>query len=768
MIFFRKFNLSFYPRLRSNRTVKVALPRMALNTAAIFLSSAIFSGAAHADAALTIPRAAKPPVLADYVNGLPAERGVEVKDFRQLNPGDGTPSSQDTKAYLSFDDSHFYAVFMTKVDPKIIRANIAKRENIMGDDEMVLEIDTFHDKQRAFVFHINPYGVQLDGKNTDGSGYDFNFDTQWQSDGQITKDGFVGMMAIPFKSLRFNSADVQTWGIAVGRIVGGVNEWSFWPTISRKNASFVGQMAEVILPAKLTPGRNVQLNPSIFLGNMKTLDSRDANAPIWQTEKKPRAGVDAKWVLSDAIALDLTLNPDFSEVESDEPQAIVNQRYEVLFPEKRPFFLENASFFQTPQTLFFSRRIMEPKVGARLTGRDGDWSFGGLLMDDAAAGKLLPTSHANYGQSARIAVARLQNDFAKGSNIGTLLTERRLGAISNSVASADMRYALDSNWNINAQFAHSQTKDEDALRKDANLGFLELRHTGRNFNYVTKYLDIGADFDRKLAYLPRTDVRQAIQNISYLWDTPESNYFHQAGGAVKGTVTKDHQNVAQDRSLESTLMMRTKFSTDINLVHVNIAEAYEGVEFKKSGNGINVASSLLNWLSIYLVMGADESINYSYAAGQYATLNKSRDLALNLGIKPHAQLSIDQTILLNRMKSKEALFNQPTDSMIYRDLVFRTKLAYQYNRFLGLRFVLDYHNLQTNPLLSSMKSGKQLNKDVQVSYVVGPGTTVYAGYADRQENIALIGNPQRVIDTDRLDLMTGRSAFVKLNYLFQL
>jgi hypothetical protein len=742
--------------------------RAGAGAAALLAGALCWSSAAQAQNSLHIPRAATPPVLADYIDGVPAQHGVEVKDFRQYQPNDGTPASQDTRAYLSFDDTHLYAVFVAKVDPKRVRAQMTKRENIMGDDEVMLEIDTFHDKQRSFVFHANPYGIQFDGKRTEGIGLDFNFDTQWQSDGQLTKDGFVTMMAIPFKSLRFTSADVQTWGIAVGRIVGGSNEWSFWPTISQKSAAFVPQMADMTIPAKLVAGRNFQLNPSFYTGSSKYLDSSKAAAPSWQENKKSRPGLDAKWVVGESVAVDLTLNPDFSEVESDEPQALVNQRYEVLFPEKRPFFLENASFFQTPQSMFFSRRIIEPKAGARVTGREGGWSFGGLLIDDVAPGKMLASTSADYGKKSTIAVARVQNDFTQGSNAGALFTQRHLGNTSNSVASGDVRYQFDDNWYLSGQLAHSQTKDGNAARDAGNLAYLELKRTGRNFVYSGKYLDIGAQFDTTLAFLPRTDVRQTTQLLRYMWDLPATTGLIQAGPQFKGVVSRDHNRLVQDWSAESTLLLRTQYSSDVNFVNLNSYENFLGKGFQKHGVGVSVSSDLLDWLGVQVITGADDTINYAPAKGLDSSLGNARDFSLNLALKPSSQWRIDQTVLYNHLYSKTAMAGQAADSMIYRDLVWRTKLAYQYNRFMGVRLVLDYHDLKANPMLSGLKSGKQLNKDLQLSYVVGPGTTLYAGYADRQENLALIGNPQRVVDTDKLDLTTGRSVFLKLNYLFQL
>ncbi|TXI90506.1 MAG: hypothetical protein E6Q34_08815, partial [Burkholderiaceae bacterium] len=166
-----------------------------------------------------IPRAKQAPKLLDYVKAEPQEHGLKITDFRQRSPGDGTPATRATTAYLSFDDTHFYAVFVAKDDPNLVRARIAKREDTDGDDIVILELDTFRDKRHSFSFFVNPYGVQLDSKRTEGFDPDINFDTQWESEGQLTDDGYVVRIAIPFKSLRYKSADVQTWGVGVGRVI---------------------------------------------------------------------------------------------------------------------------------------------------------------------------------------------------------------------------------------------------------------------------------------------------------------------------------------------------------------------------------------------------------------------------------------------------------------------------------------------------------------------------------------------------------------------
>ena len=167
-----------------------------------------------------------------------------------------------------------------------------------------------------------------------------------------------------------------------------------------------------------------------------------------------RGGVDAKAVIKDALTLDMTFNPDFSQVESDEPQVTVNQRYEVFFPEKRPFFMENASYFLLPQQLFFSRRIIDPQFGVRLTGKLGRWAIGVLAADDRAPGRRAAAGSALDGKRATDAVLSVQRDFLKDSHVRLFVTDRELAASSNRVASLDMRLRLPGSWFITAPGGH--------------------------------------------------------------------------------------------------------------------------------------------------------------------------------------------------------------------------------------------------------------------------------------------------------------------------
>src|SRR6185436_10241439 len=192
---------------------------------------------------IRIPRVSRPPKLEDFLKNTPREAEARVSGFRQREPHDGEPSTHPTTGYLSYDDKNVYVVLDCKDEPGQVRAHMSKREDIFNDDVVGVMLDTFHDRRRAYEFFVNPLGIQLDGTTVEGQNDDFSFDTLWHSEGKLTADGFIVFLAIPFKSLRFSGADVQSWGIALFRSVARSNEQSFWPYITRRVQGFCQQMA---------------------------------------------------------------------------------------------------------------------------------------------------------------------------------------------------------------------------------------------------------------------------------------------------------------------------------------------------------------------------------------------------------------------------------------------------------------------------------------------------------------------------------------------
>ncbi|HUR37447.1 MAG TPA: DUF5916 domain-containing protein, partial [Terriglobales bacterium] len=380
---------------------------------------------------VTIPKVDRVPVLEDFLEMKPSPawegKLAMVDGFIQNSPKDGSAPTEVTNVYLGYDNKNFYAIFVCfDSRPGTVRNRLARRDTINDeDDEVQIYLDTFSDKRRAYGFMINPRGVQYDYLWTEDSGYDGSFDTLWQSSGQMTAKGWVAMMSVPFKSMRFPSTPTQKWGVLLQRVIPRTGENLFWPHVSTSVSGRMNQAGTATGLESISPGRNLQFIPFGVMRSFRAPDLRDSLNPRFSSAKlRGDIGLDAKAVIKDSFVLDLALNPDFSQVESDEPQVTVNQRFEVYFPEKRPFFLENANFFDTPITLLFTRRIADPQIGARLTGKVGRYSMGMLFADDQSPGRRVADNDPLRDKRAYFGVGRVNREFWKQSSIGLMYTQR--------------------------------------------------------------------------------------------------------------------------------------------------------------------------------------------------------------------------------------------------------------------------------------------------------------------------------------------------------
>ena len=706
-----------------------------------------------------IPKVSRPPKLEDFLNGVPREAGARVTDFRQREPRDGRPASQETLAYLSYDDRNVYVVFVCKDEPGNMRAHMAKREQISGDDRVGVYLDTFRDRQRAYLFAANALGVQRDGVLTEGQAPDYRFDTRWHSEGRLTGQGFVVWMAIPFQSLRFPGGARQTWGIALGRSMVRNNENSYWPHISTRVQGFVQQMGDLDGLEEISPGRNVQMIPYGFLSRARLLDA--GKPAFFNSKDEWRGGLDSKVVLRDALALDLTLNPDFSQVESDDPQVIVNRRFEVMFPEKRPFFLENAGFFETPQSLFFSRRIADPEFGGRLTGKVGRWAIGALAADDRAPGRSVSPTDPLYGRHAVIGVARVQREFASQSYIGLLATGRDFGPVSNRVVSVDTRLKLNPNWVLTGQAIRSYDRRAGGRRLSGPSYAADLRRNGRHFAYAANYLDRSPDFRAALGFIPRTDVRQMGHYAGYLW-RPEGSRVLSFGPSISTSVNWDRRGRVQDWVTYGEFAIDLSGPTGITFSRYDAMELYSEVAFRNRKTGVSFYSSPLKWLLFYGSFAQGANVNYSPPYGLLPYLATATDGSFGFTLRPAPRILFDQVYYYSRLGTR------PAGASIFNNHLWRSKLNYQFSRALSARFIVDYYGLLPNPSLVAQQRFQRVSGDFLLTYLLNPGTALYIGYADRFDNLALDPTaPSRLRLTGSPTLSTGRQFFVKVSYLFR-
>lgn len=713
-----------------------------------------------------IPKVSRAPRLEDFLNGRPREAEVVISDFRQRTPGDGTPISQATTAYLSHNTANLYVVFVCKDEPGKVRAQMSKREDTSDDDSVGIYLDSFHDRQHAYYFSSNPFGIQSDGLIADGDkSPDLTFDTLWQSQGRLTPDGFVVWMAIPFKSLRFSHDQDQTWGVALTRTMLRTGETAFWPYVTNRKASFLDQFADLEGLDPASPSHNVQLIPYVTGAGARI---PNANANSYRTERDFRGGLDSKFVIRDALTLDVTVNPDFSQVESDDPQVTVNKRYRVYFPEKRPFFIEDAGYFSTPINLFFTRQIVDPEFGTRLTGRIGRWSIGALATDDRAPGKVLDSTDPEFGDHAITGAARVQRDFASQSQFGVMFTDRTFGANSNQVASFDTRIKLSPTWFLSGQIVRTFDREPDTSGPSAQLhgqGYsASLSHNDRHVSYTASYLDLSPNFSSQLGFIPRVDIRQGQNYLGYFW-RPEGKAILDYGLSETVSSIWNHQGELQD--LNSYLQFQMDFTrrTGLTISRYDAYERYLGQGFQYGYTGASFYANWLKWLYLSGSYSQGAGVNYSPAAGVNPFLGTSQNGSFDLKLRLASRFRIEESYYYSRLGTRGGFEPSGERPAVFNDHLARTKVNYQFTRAWSLRGILDYSALLSNSSLFGQQTTKHLTGDVLLTYLINPGTALYLGYNNSYENLMADPNaPPSLLRFGAPNYLTGRQIFVKLTY----
>ena len=751
-----------------------------------------------------IPRVQRAPKLEDFLEDRPREMELAVGDFRQNLPGDGSPATESTTAYLSYDDKNLYVVFVCRDEPGQVRAHLAKRESTEQDDGVGVLLDTFHDLHRAYYFFANPLGVQTDAIYTEGQGYDYSFDTLWDSFGRVLNDGYVVFFSIPFKSLRFSDGPEQTWGVALYRVILRKSEYDYWPYVTQRVEGLTQQFAPVGGLDHVSPSRNIQLIPYGLLANDHFLNQpapvssqNPPPPPFFQDDFEHRAGLDAKFVVKDALTFDFTLNPDFSQVESDDPQVTINQRFAVFFPEKRPFFIENAGFFATPINLFFSRQIASPQFGGRMTGKVGNWTLGALVIDDRQPG--LNFSSGPYNTRAADGVLRVTREFGRQSYIGAYASSRDFADTSNRVASLDARLKFSKNWVVDAQAVHTWTRQDTNSMNFACLWFpqnsngigsqqgnalwLDTSYSGRHFSFSTYYSDFSPNFCTELGFVNRIDIRQSNAFGGYFW-RPEKSKVIDFGPTVFETLDWNHAGVLQDWQAALGFQVDLTKQTTFTASRGEAYELFEGIDFRKHSFSLSAATQPYKWIafSARYVQGISE--NFFPAPGVLPFLGNVNRVNFGLTLRPSSRFRLDDTLIYYRLGTRPGWTAPPFSpgQSIFNNYLNRTKVNYQFTKELSLRLILDYNTTLANPnLFDAQRSlggsddpngpfvpNKQFTTDVLLTYFLHPGTAIYLGYNNGFTNLTLVpGAPPSVGLMGPANNTTNRLFFVKASYLLR-
>jgi hypothetical protein len=713
---------------------------------------------------------------------------LKVSGFIAREPADGAPPTQETDVYLAYDDHNLYAVFLCwDKEPDKIRARMTRREDIFSDDSAEIMIDTFNDARRGYAFAANPLGIQWDalwtegsignGQPADFSGFDQSFDTVWNSEGRLTSQGYMLLMTIPFKSLRFPGLDKQQWRIILNRSIPRTNENLFWPRISNRIQGRFNQAATATGIDQISRARNIQLIPYGLLRGFRDVDDRDPSHPLFENRTlQPEIGLDAKFILHDSFVLDATINPDFSQIESDQPQITVNQRFAVFFPEKRPFFLENSNYFTSPIIAVFTRNIAHPEFGLRLTGKSGPWAVGVLASDDRAPGEVLPPADPHSGERATYTIARVSRDVLEQSTVGAIYTDREFAGGFNRVGGVDANLKLDSHWRLQGQALASSTHDVIAGTPQLDgLGYkLDLERTGRLLNLQAQYLDFSPNFETQTGFVNRVDLRQQTLKASYYW-RPEGKFLISYGPTLQQFNIWDHSGTALDYFFYPGFRVDMTSGTyinfhpfgydDVRLRPIDYSTLDRVAAYPQPFWGFEAGTSWFKEFDLTAFFVSGKGVNYNPVAGRNPMMGHEDQANVTLTFHAAGRLRIDNAYLLEHVRERDSDLTAVTNHII------RSKWNYQFTKNLSARLILQYNSVLSNPLISTLPRTKNFNTDFLITYLIHPGTAIYVGYNSDLGNLDHNLTPDPVtgaiMTTPYGYINDGRQFFVKASYLFR-
>lgn len=728
---------------------------------------------------------------------------VRLEGFSQYSPTDGVAAEQGTVVLAWYSPTAIYFGVRASAAPDTIRATLANRDHLDTEDQIQIFLSTFDDGRQAFMFAVNPLGVQADGALTEGmagaqhgfeglasgrEAVDLSPDFVFDSKGRLTANGYEIEVRIPFKSLRYQAAPRQDWGIHIIRQIQSNGHEDSWAPARRNAASFLAQAGHLRGLADLRRGIVLDLNPAV------TSHVDGARQPGgWRYGAgAPEVGGNVRWGMTSNLTLNGTINPDFSQIESDVTEFVYDPRQAVYYPEKRPFFLDAIEQFTSPNNLIYTRRIVAPLGAAKVTGKASGADVALLAAVDDT-----PTSAT--GSYPVFTIARLQRAFGPATKGALVYTDRIDGPDDNRVIASDWRFTFKDLYRVQVQGAVARTV-HSGTAVTAPLWYGFLSRDGRRFGFQYQVSAIDRDFRTDSGFIARPGIADVSfdNRVTFYGSKASPLETFTADVAVSGTWQYEDfvaGRAAQDRKLHfnnnAVLRGGWKAGGSVLIESFGYDQRYystyaleqtneDGSVTRRPFVGVPHIPNLDYVLqlttpqfstlsaSAFWLWGHDENF-FEWAAADILFLKFAADW------RPTAQLRINPQYQVQQYRRRT------DDSIVGRRRIPRLKVEYQLTRSVFLRWVGEYDANEQDDLrdasrtelpilildpasgLYSRATGFTRNSfrnDWLFSYQPTPGTVIFAGYGSttREPNALKFSGFSRVAD----------GFFLKVSYLFRL
>lgn len=736
---------------------------------------------------VTIPRVEEAIEVDGRLDEAVWARAARLVGFSQYQPVDSRPAEEQTEILVWYSPTalHFGIVAHDR-QPGTIRATVADRDNLTRDDTVTIYLDTFNDKRRAFFFTVNPLGMQEDGVRSEGAFNagtmfggmtDKNPDYQWDSKGRVTEDGYVVEVRIPFKSLRYPGTGPQRWGVNVERKVQRTGYLDTWTDVKRASSSYLAQAGAIDGLHDMKRGVVTEIQPFITGANNGAIGA-SGEFSRGGTDFNP--GVNLRLGMTN-VSVDATVNPDFSQVESDAGQVTANQRFALFYSEKRPFFLEGIELFSTPNQLVYTRQIVSPIAGGKVTGKFGKVGVAFLSAKD---------KEENGG--AFFNIARVRRDLGSNSTMGVTYTDRTADGEYNRVLAADSRIVFKKLYYVQGQVGRSWTElPGSGVNSTSSTGAVwlaEFDRTGRAWGFNYNLSGFGRQFSTRSGYVPRNNIVQfhASNRLSLygsrgslieqftMFLGPQRIWRYDDFGhdsAIEGGDSVNLMfNLRKGWSIRSTLERDfVRFDpADYALYEIAAPDGRKPFQVPDELSGLFVRSLSVSTPTYRIFNASVTARRADVAIFPEASEGRETNIQATIGARPTASLRLEASQVYSRITRAR------DGGEFARTVIPRVKMEYQPNRALFFRVVGEYRSQRQDvlydpwtgttrlvvsgvPVGAAMSNGLRL--DFLLSFEPTPGTVAFFGYGSS-------------LATDRTlslyDLRRQNDGFfVKLAYLFR-
>ncbi len=721
------------------------------------------SGAGRA--VVTIPRTSQPPLIDGRLDDAVWRDAARITHFVQQRPREGEPATEATEVLIAYDVNNLYfGIDVHYSTVGIRRANHVDRDRLWSDDTVSVIFDPFRDQQRGYLFAVNGYGVEGDALLASGGGRgrgpggggpggggpggggppgDPSWDALFQAAGVLTDHGWTAEMAIPFKSLRYpggvNGA-LPPWGFQIQRTIQSKNENDVWAPVSRDIPGLLRQLGTLTGLQDISSSHNFEIQPTATAIDTTALDTTSGRYAGSGTHN---AGANIRYGITPNLTLDTTLNPDFSQVESDNPQIATNQRYPLFYPERRPFFLEGQEAFdvQAPVRVIDTRTIARPRYGAKLTGKIGRTLLGVLVTNDDSAGDVADRADPAFGRSARVLAARARYDVYANSYVGAIVTDREFLGTFSRLAGVDGSFQFGPNRQVSVVALASTRGGGGQAGLAGRLFNAQFQQRGRHLRYGFSYGDVDPNFGTDVGFVRRTDTRQVGGQASYRWWP--STWILNWGPSLGVERIGDHAGVTQNRDVNGGIDVQFADNINASVNYDRGMERYADIDFPVSSWSISGGISASRAISFRGRLGGGRQIRYvdDPFTGTSASAN------LSLVLRPFSRLESQVTLTSSRLVNPYTALNE------FNVKIWRARTTYQFTQRLLARNITQY-NTQDGTF----------DANLLVTYRVNSGTALFVGYDDHyqqgnQIDASLFATPswQR----------TNRAVFAKVQYLLR-